>query len=180
VTSACSPAVAKSNAVWPLDVRALTSALLASSTCTTLRSPLWEANIKAVTPSDHIREHHNIRCLPYCGCYRTRLTLPEPHGYLEEAQMTFQSISSLTNQRELATLGMFACSFATLPVASLPSESLLPLVIENRSDRGFPQPKPHGVLSCSPERNAAAIPARFLPARLSAPDSYSLVARAGE
>jgi hypothetical protein len=106
---------------------------------------------------DHIRKHHNIRSSPHCGCYRARLTLPQHHGHLEEAQMTFQSISGLTNRGELATSGMFACSFAALPVAGLPSDSLLPLVIENRSDRGFPQPKPHEVLSWSPERNAAGI-----------------------
>ena len=71
--------------------------------------------------------------------------------------MTFQSISSLTSQRELATSGMFACSFTVLPVASLPSDWLLPIVIENQSERGFPQPKPHGVLSWSPQRIPAAI-----------------------
>ena len=64
--------------------------------------------------------------------------------------MTFNSISSFTSQRELATLGMFTCSLTAFPVASLPSASLLPIVIENRSDRGFPQPKPHGVLSWRP------------------------------
>ena len=72
--------------------------------------------------------------------------------------MTFNSISSFTSQRELATLGMFTCSLTAFPVASLPSDSLLPIVIKNRSDQGFPQPKPHGVLSWSPERNAAAMP----------------------
>lgn len=56
--------------------------------------------------------------------------------------MTFNSISSFTRQRELATLGMFACSLTAFPVANLPSDSLLLIVIENRSDRGFPQPKP--------------------------------------
>ena len=51
--------------------------------------------------------------------------------------MTFNSISSFTSQRELATLGMFACSLTAFPVASLPSDSLPPIVIDNRSDRGF-------------------------------------------
>jgi hypothetical protein len=64
--------------------------------------------------------------------------------------MTFNSISSLTSQRELATLEMFACSITAFPVASLPSDSLLPLVIENRSDRGWhgqnPMASCHGVL----------------------------------
>ena len=61
--------------------------------------------------------------------------------------MTFNSISSLTSQGELATLGMFACSLTAFPVARLPSDSLLPIVIENQSDREFPQPKPHDALS---------------------------------
>jgi hypothetical protein len=34
-------------------------------------------------------------------------------------------------------LGMFACSLTAFPVASLPSDSLPPIVIDNRSDRGF-------------------------------------------
>ena len=72
--------------------------------------------------------------------------------------MTFNS-SSFTSQRELTTLGMFTCSLTAFPVASLPSDSLPFIVIDNRSDRGFPQPKPHGVLPWGPERNAVAIPA---------------------
>ena len=52
--------------------------------------------------------------------------------------MTFNSISSLTSQGELATLGVFACSFTAFPVVSLPSDSLLPIVIENQSDRPPP------------------------------------------
>ena len=59
--------------------------------------------------------------------------------------MTFNSSGSFTSQRELATSGMFACSLTAFPVASLPSDSLTPMVIDNRSDRGS-------------QRNAAAIP----------------------
>ncbi len=39
--------------------------------------------------------------------------------------MTFNSSSSFTSQKELATLGIFACSLTAFPVASLPSDSLL-------------------------------------------------------
>jgi hypothetical protein len=56
--------------------------------------------------------------------------------------MTFSSISSLPNQGELTTLGMFACSLSAFPVASLPSDSLLPSVIANRSDRTHRPPNP--------------------------------------
>ena len=70
--------------------------------------------------------------------------------------MTFNSIGSFTSQRELATSGMFACSLTAFPVASLPSDSLTPMVIDNRSDRGFLRPRPHCVLSWRLEGDAAA------------------------
>jgi hypothetical protein len=71
--------------------------------------------------------------------------------------MTFQSIGGLTSQGELAISGMFACSFTVLPVARLPSDWLLPIVIEDQSERGFPQPNPPGAVSSSPQRIPAAI-----------------------
>ena len=42
--------------------------------------------------------------------------------------MTFNSSGSFTSQRELTSLGMFACFLTAFPVASLPSDSLLSTV----------------------------------------------------
>ena len=69
--------------------------------------------------------------------------------------MTFNSSSSFSSQKELATLGMFACSLTAFPVASLPSDSLLSAAGITRRAEGRTENEHAGRLKQEADQQAA-------------------------